>query len=140
MATQPQNLFGTPNLQVQPLRAFPAPDGIRTGKLAQFGADTVLPHLTPLAYDAGSLEWNVFDDLVSAIDQIDGFLWSPAESHTALLAGETIIQVFRAGSIDRNDVPIPTTASQSQSTVDAALIDPALRTKNIEVLGIAGVF
>jgi hypothetical protein len=140
MATQPDNLIGTPVSQVQPLRAFPAHDGIRPGTLAQFGSDTELPHLTPLAYDAGNLEWNVWDDATAAIDQIDGFLWAPAEPHQALAAGETIVQVFRAGSVDARDVPLPTTAAQTQNALDAALRDQAVRQKNLEILGLSGVF
>jgi len=246
MATQPDDLIGTPEYQVQPLRCFPAHDGIRPGKLAQFGSDTELPNLTPLAFDQTNDQWAVFDDSVTQevytitsnstpatagtftlsidgetatvdfdataaeiqtaleglsniapgdvtcvataeadlgvadavvtitfggnysgvavaitadfsgltgnvhvlantangsgadTDQIDGFLWAPAEPHTALAAGETIIQVFRAGSVHHDDVPLPTTSSQTQAGLTAALKDQSLRMKNIEVLGLEG--
>lgn len=139
MAIQPEKLIGDPVFQVRALRVFPDHDGIRSGQLAQFGADTVLPHLTPLSYDEGNSVWNVWDDGTLAIDDIDGFLYAP-QGHTALLAGETLIDIFRKGSIDARDIPLPTTASQTQNALDTALsVDPGLRQKNIEVLGLDGV-
>ena len=71
--------------------------------------------------------------------QIDGFVYSPAGPITLLLAGETIHQIFRKGSVHRDDVPLPTTSSQTQGALDVALRDQSLRMKNIEVLGLANV-
>lgn len=69
--------------------------------------------------------------------RLDGFLWAPDEPHAGLLAGETHIQVFRAGLVDARDVVLP--AGESQGDLDTELTSQALRTKNIEIQGIAGV-
>lgn len=69
---------------------------------------------------------------------IDGFLWAPDEPHTALLAGETHIQVFRMGVIHAADIPVP--SGESQTNLNAALLASSLREKGINLQGIAGVY
>jgi hypothetical protein len=68
---------------------------------------------------------------------IDGFLWAPDQPHVPSTTGETLIQVFRAGSVHRDDIPIITGGSQLD--LDEALLASDLREKNIEILGLAGI-
>jgi len=67
---------------------------------------------------------------------IDGFLWAPSEPHLALLAGETLIQVFIGGVIHRDDIPVP--SGEGQADLDEALLASSLREKNIIVQGLPG--
>lgn len=68
---------------------------------------------------------------------IDGFLWAPDQAHSALAAGETLIQVFVLGLIHRDDIPVP--SGESQTNLDSALLSSSLREKGIILQGLAGV-
>lgn len=68
--------------------------------------------------------------------EIDGFLWAPL-THAGLAAGETVIQVFRAGLVHAGDVPLP--SGESQGVLDTALKSIELRKKGINIQGLAGV-
>jgi len=140
MAVQPESLIGAKVSQVQPKRVFPAHDGVRPGTLGPITGAPDLPDLTPLSFNETTSKWAVWDDATAAIDDIDGFLYSPAEAQSSHATNDTVIQVFRAGSIHRDDIPVPTTAAQTQGALDTALKDQELRKKNIEVLGLALVF
>jgi hypothetical protein len=60
MATQPESLFGAEVPQAPLLRAFPAHDGIRPGKLGSTVAAVDLANLTPLFFDVSESEWAVW--------------------------------------------------------------------------------
>jgi len=247
MAIIPEALFGAEFPIVPDLRAYPREDGIRPGKLAQFGSSVDLPNLTPLFFDDTNFEWNVWGgqtnevntitsnatpatagtftitvnsvvsatiafDATAAVVQaaleamsniapgdvvavqttgtdlgdasavvtltwggafageditisiqtggltgnphvlatttaggadladgsdIDGFLWAPVEPVTTSTTGELIVQVFRAGLIHRDDIPVPT--GESQADLDQALLGSSLREKGIDIQGLAGV-
>lgn len=68
---------------------------------------------------------------------IDGFLWSPEAATAVSTVGTKLIQVFRAGLIHRDDVPVP--SGESQADLDEALLTSSLREKGIDVQGLAGV-
>lgn len=68
---------------------------------------------------------------------IDGFLWSPEADLAVSTSGQLLIQVFRAGLIHRDDIPVP--AGESQADLDEALLGSSLREKGIDVQGLAGV-
>lgn len=73
----------------------------------------------------------------SDLGEVDGLLWAPDEPVQGLLAGEVLIQVFRAGLVHAADVPLP--AGESQPALDAALKSMELRKKGIMVQGLVGV-
>jgi hypothetical protein len=68
---------------------------------------------------------------------IDGFLWAPEVPHTALAAGETLIQVFKMGVIHAADVPVPD--GESQLDLNEALLGSSLREKGINLQGLPGI-
>lgn len=248
MALQPESLLGDANVQTPNLRAFPRQDGIRPGKLKQFGAAADLAHLTPLFYDDTNARWDVWAgqsnevntitsnatpatagtftltvngvvsaaiafDATAAVVQaaleamsniapgdvvaadsgggtdlgdashvvtltwggalagqditisiqtggltgnahalatttaggadasdgslIDGFLWSPEGDLAVSTVGEILVQIFRAGLIHRDDIPVP--SGEGQADLDQALLRSSLREKGIDVQGLAGV-
>lgn len=138
MALEPDELYGTSDSILPNLRAFPYEDGIRPGKLATLAGVASLPHLTPMSFDTGAQEWNVMDPAVAAIAEINGLLWAPAAPFVPSATGEKIIQVFRRGLVDGRDVPLPTTAAQTQPQLNTAL-QVASVTSGLEVQGIEGV-
>jgi len=68
---------------------------------------------------------------------IDGFLWAPDKAHEGLLAGETLIQVFRMGVIHAADIPVP--SGEGQTNLNTALLASSLREKGINLQGLVGV-
>lgn len=135
MATQPEELIGTPIEQSKRLRVYAAPDGIQPGLLAALAADTDLPHMTPLTFASGTGHWSVWTD---ADAEVHGFLFTDgAEDHKGLLAGETSIAVFKKGTVDGRDIPLPT--GQTQGTLETALKTAGLRDRGVVVTGLAGV-
>jgi len=248
MSLQPEQLFGSTNVQKQNLRAFPRQDGIRPGTLKMFSGARSLPHLTPLFFDDSLSQWDVWagqsnevntltsnatpgtgnfkvtvngqqtanipvatataaavqaalealsnvdpgdvvavdsgsganlgaashvvtltwggqyagQNMTISIDtsgmsgnpvvlatstqggsdlsdgsDIDGFLWSPEADVSVSTVGEILVQIFRAGLIHRDDVPVP--SGESQADLDEALLGSSLREKGIDVQGLAGV-
>jgi hypothetical protein len=73
----------------------------------------------------------------TSVGTVDALLWAPDEAHAGLLAGETSIQVFKAGLVHADDVVLP--ASQSLNSLRAQLKSSALRQKGITVQGLSGV-
>lgn len=142
MALEPDELYGSRNDIVKRSRAYPRDqDGIRPGTLATLAGAPELPHLTPLAYDEGADEWNVWNPAVGAVAEIKGFLWIPGPAgFQSSATGEKLIQVFRAGRVHHDDIPVPTTAAQTQALLTAALTDTSgLRSLGIDVSGVGGV-
>ena len=133
MALQPEELFGDANTQLPNLRAYPAEDGIGVRQLEALGADADVAHLTPL-FNNGDGTWGVWAD---ADARVDGFLWAPDEAHAGLAAGETHIQVFLAGVVHYDDIPLP--AGQTQATLDGLLQSQNMRDQGIRVQGIDSV-
>lgn len=134
MALQPEELFGSAVSQTPNLRAFPYQDGIVPSQLEQLAADTDLPHLTPLVNN-GDGTWGVWAD--ADLNTVQGLLWAPDEDHAGLLAGETMIQVFKRGLVHYDDIPLP--AGQTQATLDTALAHSSVRDAGIIVQGLADV-
>lgn len=132
MALQPKELFGDAVEQTPNLRAYPHEDGIAVGQLEALAADAEVPHLTPL-FRTGST-WGVWQD---ADARVDGFLWAPDAPHQGLLAGETLIQILKAGVIDARDVPLP--AGQTLATLNGLLASQNMRDQGITVKGLVGV-
>ena len=130
MALKQTQLSTSPTFVTPKLRIYPYEDGIRPGTLAALTGAPVLPHATPLTKSGDN--WILWVD--AAV--IDGFLWSEL-THESDAADETTIQVFRAGRVHHDDVPVP--SGQSQGALTTALKAQALRTKNIEVSGVVGV-
>lgn len=132
MANQPKELFGSAVTQTPNLRAYPAEDGIAVQQLEALGADAEVAHLTPLFETAGT--WGVWQDLDATVD---GFLWAPGEPHQGLLAGETNIQVFKAGVIHADDIVLP--AGQTLGTLQTALRAQSMRDQGIVIQGLSAV-
>lgn len=84
MALQPESLFGAEVDQVPLLRAFPAHDGIRPGKLGAALSEVELPNLTPLYYTDADSEWNVWAGQTNEVNTLtaDG---TPASAGTFTL-------------------------------------------------------
>lgn len=83
---------------------------------------------------------NPADGAGSATDQIDGFLWKPdADGQATSATGEVLVQVLRRGQVHHDDVPLPTTSSQTQPGLTAALKDQRLRTLGLDIVGVAGI-
>lgn len=83
---------------------------------------------------------NPTDGSGSATDQIDGFLWVPnAEGQASSATGEVLVQVLRRGQVHHDDVPVPTTSSQSQAGLTAALKSQELRKLGLDIVGVAGI-
>lgn len=133
MALQPEELYGTPVTQRPNLRAFPAEDGIGVRQLEQLGADAEIAHLTPL-FNNGDGTWGVWAD---ADARVDGFVWAPDEPLQGLAAGEVHMQVFLAGVIHADDIPLP--AGQTLATLQGLLQSQNMRDQGIRVQGLAGV-
>jgi hypothetical protein len=68
---------------------------------------------------------------------ISGFVYAPGSPHQGLLAGESLMQVFRAGIIHAADVPLP--AGESQNALYAELRSSALRQLGVKIQGLDGV-
>jgi hypothetical protein len=68
---------------------------------------------------------------------VDGFVWAPGDPHQGLLAGESLMQVFRAGLIHAGDIPLP--AGESQNALYAELRSSDLRQKGVKIQGLDGV-
>ncbi len=132
MANQPKELFGSAVSQTPNLRAYPAEDGIAVQQLEALGADADVVHLTPLFETSGT--WGVWQD---ADATVDGFLWAPDEAHAGLAAGETNIQVFKAGVIHADDIPLP--SGQTLATLQAALRAQSMRDQGIAIQGLDSV-
>lgn len=132
MANQPKELFGSAIPQLPNLRAFPAEDGIAVQQLEQLGADADVAHLTPLFESSGT--WGIWAD---ADATVDGFLWAPGEAHAGLDSGETNIQVFKAGVIHADDIPLP--SGQTLGTLQTALRSQAMRDQGIVIQGLVSV-
>lgn len=132
MALQNEELFGSPVSQRPNLRAYPAEDGIAVGQLEALGADAEVAHLTPL-FRTGST-WGVWAD---ADATVDGFLWAPDAPHQGLAAGETLIQILKAGVVHASDVPLP--AGQTLGTLQTRLRAQAMRDQGLVIKGLSGV-
>lgn len=143
MALQSEELFGSAVTQKSLKRAKPHADGISVGTFAALGADAEVPHLTPLYFDltlnGGKGFWTIWSgNGGGADDPINGLLWAPGSvGHLGLAAGETQIQVFKAGLVHRDDVPLP--AGEAQAGLDTALRAGALREQGIIVQGLDAV-
>ena len=132
MVLQPKELFGNAVPQLPNLRAYPAEDGIAVQQLEALGADVDVAHLTPLFRTGGT--WGVWQDADSSVD---GFLWAPDDPHAGLAAGETLIQVFKAGVIHADDIPLP--AGQTLGTLQGLLRSQAMRDQGIVIQGLDSV-
>lgn len=140
MALEPDELWDAGETVKPNLRAFPYEGGLLRGQLSAITGAPTLPHLTPMAYDTGNSVWNVWDNATAAIDEIGAFLWAPGEEDVvASASGEKLVQLLVRGQVHADDVPLPTTASQTQNALDAALVDPAVRQRGLDVRGIDGV-
>ena len=80
---------------------------------------------------------NSVDAAIAEGGAIEGFLWSPVEAIASSASAEVLVQVFREGLVHRDDVPLPTTASQTQAALDVALRSKELRRLGIKVQGLA---
>lgn len=80
---------------------------------------------------------NSVDAAIAEGGAIEGFLWSPVEAIASSASAEILVQVFREGLVHRDDVPLPTTASQTQAALDVALRSKELRRLGIKVQGLA---
>lgn len=80
---------------------------------------------------------NTTDASIGEAGAIEGFLWSPVSTIASSATGELLVQIFREGLVHAGDVPLPTTASQTQAELDVALRSVELRKLGIKVQGLA---
>lgn len=73
----------------------------------------------------------------TSVGTVDALLWAPDEVHAGLLAGETLIQIFKQGLVHADDVVLP--SGESLNALYAQLKSSALRQKGITVQGLQGV-
>jgi len=114
MAIVPEELFGSPVSISSTLRAFPREDGIRPGKLAQFGSAVELGHLTPLFYDDSNSEWNVWAGQTNEVNTITSDA-TPATAGTFTITVEG--QTTAAIAFDADAAAVQA-ALEALSTVD----------------------
>lgn len=138
MAVIPQSLLTQGDSIEPPLRfhnAYSQPK-----KFAAVGANKEWPVLTPVAVDAVSGLWAIYDSANANRDEVKGFLLNPSQM---LTTGETIHTVILRGQVHRNDVWDPASDAR-QGTAANAPLDAELKTKmraiGIDVQGLEGVY
>lgn len=87
-------------------RAFPEGPGAVQGGVFASGSGT-LAHLTPLTKNGSGNYIMLDDDATDGTQNIAGFVWS-IPGHTLSGSGETMCEVFKAGRIHIDDIPIVT--------------------------------
>lgn len=128
MAYVPHELFDSGS-QEGTLRVIP--EHILPKTFAVVLAETTLPKLTPLTYDSvGGTGWIVW----TAAAAIDGFVWP--EDAVLSTTGEVIWNVLMAGTIHRDDIPVPD--GEIQADLDTAL-RVGLRAKGFHIQGLDDV-
>lgn len=115
MAIIPEELFGSAVPQLSNKRAYPREDGIIRGLLAQFGAAADLPHLSPLFFDEGNDEWNVWAGQTNEVNTITSNA-TPATAGTFTL---TVFGQTTAAIAYDADAAAIQAALELLSTVDA---------------------
>lgn len=83
---------------------------------------------------------NTVDGSGSDTDQIDAFLWEPSRNgHVSSASGETWVNAMLAGELPYNVIPLPTTSSQTQNGLAAALKKQNVRALGFTIRGLDGV-
>lgn len=98
----------------------------------------LLPVLTPLIYQSGTADYDVWEDG----EQLDAFLVSGSDGengHQTHATNETLIVVsLGAFEVDYADIPVPTTNSQTQAALKTAILALNARRTGIHVRNVPG--
>lgn len=135
MALGPNELTSSVDQTAYP-RIYPYEGGVRSKKLASSVGAEKLEVGTPLAFDTVTQNWKVWAfGALNGGDKVKAVVYPDPIQLDA--ANEVLGNVLTRGEIHAEDVLLP--AGQLQANLDAALRDPDLHDRGIDVQGLADV-